>query len=274
VLQTRDVVTLTTGSGGGGLFIFEPGFNANQWREHTNANIAAIATFTAPVNAGPSALASMVTANANTTGRVVSSSVRWWDIAPATAQGGVVVASNVPNINDWYNKYDTTTFNGTSTVLGTEVAILDRREPAEWHSVPNSHEEFEFNTLHATTGNGEFVQRSSLILHYTGAASSDVLQVEIVTNYEITIDPGHFFARSMSKGRTHNPAMAAAVDHVHSIMPAIWTGTKDHVRERFKSLVKDALKTLVKGGLAVASNYFIPGSAGATYAIADSIDVD
>lgn len=166
----------------------------------TDANGNAFVVMRASNSNNSVGIYSQSTLNANTFGtvtgafpafvsdvRVVSAGLQWMDISPATGAGGIVQVSEVSDLQDIL---DLGAHTPAEIATAYPTVFTDRRKPGVFVFRPRNYANYEeFAPTNTSAGYASTNEPfNNACLYITGAASTQVLQVQWVIHYECTID--------------------------------------------------------------------------------------
>lgn len=258
--QRREVVTVTTGATYAWAYLqFFPG-NGGDLDTYTSAAATGNAATIAANASGT------FTVTDSETVRVVSAGARWFDVAPATSAGGHVIASECQSYNHVAGK----TVTSGDANFTNKVKVYDRRQPVTWISKPTATNAYGWYQPSATPTQDVTNRRSGLILAVTGAAGTAVLEVELVVNYEFTINADTLLAR-IAGASPSNPSTRFAAKVAYEMESSMDTFVARSSDAAIQHLENVALH-YVKKGLAATAGYLLGGPAGATAGLIMDVD--
>jgi hypothetical protein len=258
-IRMKGIIQMTTSAGGEATMIFSPRVAVHTYYSAAAGAVPAVSAFDQSTGAFPSFVSEA---------RVVSSGIRWWNVLPATAGGGSVVAFPLTDT-------DTILTDGASTAEMTNITgshISDIREPGEFTFSPVEVTSRDFivpsTGAIGTTSNSGW---DSVGLTITAGASSVALNVEYVIHYECTIDS--VSGNSLGQPSPARPVLIAAQELMNSI--AVRTGTRETIHRMIKDKAYGVAKRLLSSGASAAANYLLPGSGYAVQALTNGVpDID
>jgi hypothetical protein len=234
-VQYRKVITITTGDTGWAFFSMDGGANVADCYYSDVVDSSTTYAVLQP-NAGVGTLPTE--GSDSTYYRVVTSGFRFWDTAPRTATGGVVITLDVPNLVD---------FIGDSFVVGdilpnSRTNVADRRAGCGWFS-SQTNRAYPFIT-ETTSATGV---RSGAIVAISGAASSVVGQIEIVYNveYQPVFGSSNLAAPATAHGRIARPVQEMVDQFATNVNPHIDGGSRKSASETILSRVKKFVRNAI-----------------------------
>jgi hypothetical protein len=214
------------------------------------------------------------TANASGA-RIVSAGCTWWDVAPATGAGGFVIATEWANYDSYANASGSA-FTGSSASVGQQSNVTDRRKRGSWVSRPSAPNAYNFNTT--DTGVTPEFMRTGVTLVCTGAASTTVLNVEMVLNFEIQVSAESAYSRMVRPNPVSSLSIKAASisGDVESKMSPFIEGGKEAVKRYVHDHAANAIGFVARSIGAAVGGYLggPPGMAAGYSAGGYIMDVD
>jgi hypothetical protein len=237
--QCRQIITVTTGASGWAFFAVDGG-------AHPGDVYYQEAAATAQVTVVPpdSGIGSFFTEGGDPVYfRVVSSGFRIWDVAPRTAAGGVIVATDIPD----YENYTSDLFDLGTIPPNSRTNVADRRVGCGWTSNQTNRA---YPFISATAG-GANTTRSGCLVAISGDASSVVAQIELVFNYEYMPQMGatNFVAPATSHGRIARPVQELVDEYATNVNPHFDGST----RKAASQTILDRVNSFVRRALPLAS---------------------
>jgi hypothetical protein len=250
--QAKQIVQLSTGTTGWGGFTFANGNCRQVYRAQTYSTDATAVTEGNWIpNTTLAILESAITATGKSNIRVNSVGLRWHDVAPLTGTGGVVIASLVPDLAALADA--NYTIDATAPLPGARSVILDRRKPGSviLNPIDEKAEQFNFvfqdwTNLVAAASPDAFPWFEGIFLSFSGAASTAVLSLEIVINYEVQVRVDLFagrYAQTTKRSPAFNEYIRAARENIKSFY--------SENSEQINMYVKKAAKAVL--------SYYAPG---------------
>jgi hypothetical protein len=241
-LTFRSVFTVTTGTGGDAYFAFVPGPNPLSVTQLSPANDTwtAVATPLTTMGTFPN-FAGQV--------RVVSAGLTWHDIAPMTATGGDVIVMPIsdPNSQLWNNATHTL----ADLIVQTEGHVTDRRKPGTFILTATNQTLADAFLAQTVLNDSDDNPWPGICLYVSGAASSNVLRVEVVVHYEVTID-----ATAIAGTRTQtNPSASSILSQASS---QFFEGGVKYVKNKVHSWARNMLNRTIRSGISTLTGPIYP----------------
>jgi hypothetical protein len=252
--QSRVLVTLGGDASGWAALTFVPEFfmlNGSGNFYIVNAITGNTITVAMP-DSGDSVLAGISSAANSSGGRIVSAGMRWWDVAPSTSTGGVVIATEWTDYQSYFNAVGT--LNGGSVNMGSASEVYDRREEGAWVSRPSSPMAYTFN---APTDTPKWA-RTACTISTSGAATTNILAVEMVLNVEVQVAAESAFTRLVRPNPVNRSSILAAkvAGEVESQITPFVHGGKQAVKRYIHNAAARAIGYTVRAGASALGAYF------------------
>jgi hypothetical protein len=253
--QSRDVHTVTTGAAGYAGF----SFNGGTYQEMLRSFSPGASTVTGPLtgNITPVTVAAALSNYGNGAWRINSVGVRWWDVGAATAVGGHCIVSVLADPH----AFESGNWDLTAPIPGSKFEIRDRRRGGAVVLYPVDERADYFGPLSSATiynaqdASDKYPIFQGFYLSVSGAASSLVLNVEVVINFEIIVTPGLGVGLA-STPHHQSKHINMLVEYVRNQGRVFYENNKDQINRYIKSVITQGGKHLATG----AMNMIMPGS--------------
>lgn len=272
--QSRSIITVSSDANGRAALYIDPAYALNAaapgavYRQLTLAGV--VATAGNPVTIPDSTLANLLASDVTTGARLISAGATWWDVVPATGAGGRVIASEITNFKA-YSNMSSGTFGVNNAVLSPNVQVSDRRQPNSWICRPSN--PMAYNFLNSQDSDDLYQEiRTALILAVSGPASTPLIEIELVMNFEFTVTVESVYSRLATPHPTSasNRLAAKTAGKLESAMQPFIEGGKASVGRYITNLAKSAANAAMRAaGAYVGGMIAGPVGAGAGYAIMD-----
>lgn len=194
-------------------------------------------------------------------GRIVSCAIRWFYIGAATDAGGVVQVIPLSSADEVVDN----TLHAYADYSTNTAAYTDLREPGTYIFQPTGNVDNNFVALgsDAPSTNPYW---GPVLLRINGAASTSVLQVEYVFNYEGTVDA----ISGIQLGTVKAPRPELS-DMRRMVRGGYLHGSEEAVTKKMEQSAHQVTKDVVLGGVSLAGNLLFPGAGSLASLIAGSI---
>lgn len=206
--QSRVITIVESNSSGYGALSFVPDFcfrGSNGYYYVNNTVTVASAAIVSPTQ-GDEVLQTLLGAAHTQGGRIVSAGASWWDIVPATGSGGAVIATefaSYPSLKVSPGSPPALDVRGTG--WGSRSEVYDRRTKGSWICRPSDPMAYTFYDADSLAD-----KRTCLFLAPNGPASSGLIEVEMVINFEFQVSAASILNRTLKPNPVNEVSTHAA----------------------------------------------------------------
>jgi hypothetical protein len=183
--------------------------------------------------------------------RVVSFGVEITPITNAMNSTGLLIVQETNDSTFLGQGFDTTV--NTTKTLGDDMESIlvpmAQLRPVTWRSRPGGPESRMFNDLQVANEDQSFDWTRCRVYVSGAPASTAVLAVRLVANYEFTLQSGQAATQLAKAPQVQNPTISRLTNIAHQIGGGIYQGPVKQLENYAKRVALDALKTA--GGYAI-----------------------